>query len=307
MRAAAIDVGTNSIKMVIGESDSAGNIIILNESSVNARLGKGLASTRIINADAMTSGLNAIGNHVNSARELEVDLIRVVGTNVVRDAKNSSELIELVKAQYNIDLEKLSGDTEARYAFLAITGDAQLGVVDGSQMIIDSGGGSTEMILGNSEQIVSTVSVDVGAVRVTETFLKGIPADSKSLADARRYIYQELEPNLDGKNPSRLVCIGGSAINLARILYGIQPKNTMDVHARKLSLKSLEDLISSLAKMKLDERKQLIGLEPERADIILGGALIIEQVLYTLELKEALISARGLRHAVLFEMLRTGR
>lgn len=307
MRAAAIDVGTNSIKMVIGESDSAGNISILNESSVNARLGKGLASTRLISIDALSRGLEAISDHIIKAREFDVDSIRIVGTNVIRDAVNSIELKKSVKLLHGIDIEELSGDDEAKYAFLAATGDSQLGVTDNPQMIIDSGGGSTEMILGIGKQIASSVSVGIGAVRITETYLKEIPADIQSLTKARRSINQELISYLKGKNPSRLICIGGSTINLARILYGIQPKDTTDVHARKLVLENLTDLISKLAGMNLDERKALVGLEPERADIILGGALIIEQIISALGLREAIISVRGLRHAILFEMLGSGR
>ena len=307
MRAASIDVGTNSIKMVVGESDTAGNISMLYESSVNARLGKGLASTRLISIDAMNRGLEAITDHITKARSFDVQRIRIVGTNVIRDATNSSALIESVKHIHNIELEELSGNDEAKYAFLAISSDSQLGANDEPQMVIDTGGGSTEMILGAGNQIISSVSLNIGAVRITETFLNEIPADGKSLAEARKSIREELVSYLDGKDPRRLICIGGSAINLARIHYGIQSKDTTDVHACKLSLDDLEATIGELAEMTLDERKALVGLEPERADIILGGALIIEQVLTALGLQEALVSVRGLRHAILFEMLGSGR
>lgn len=307
MRAAAIDVGTNSIKMVVGESDPEGNIIILHESSVNARLGQGLASTGLIAPEALKRGLDAIGAHLSKAREFDADEIRIVGTNVIRDAANSSELIQSVKRLYSVDLEKLSGDDEARYAFLAIAGDSQLGFSDDLQMIIDTGGGSTEMISGVGSQMLSSVSVNIGAVRVTETYLKEIPAKINSLIEARVSVKKSLIPYLEGKKPNRLICIGGSAINLARIYYKIEPAHTTDVHALKLSLKSIEELIGKLAQMNLNERKSLIGLEPERADIILGGALIIEQIISILDLQEVIISVRGLRHAVLFEMLGFGR
>lgn len=306
-RAAVIDVGTNSIKMVIGESDNAGSVSILDESSVNARLGEGLASARLIRTKALERGINAIAVHVANARGFGVDQIRIVGTNVIRDAVNSIEMTTNVKLLFNLHLEELSGEDEAEYAFLAITGDPQLGGTDDPQMIVDSGGGSTEMIMGVGNQITSSVSIDIGAVRIMERFLKAIPSDNRSLADARRSIHKELRPYLGGKHPSRLICVGGSAVNLARIIYEIHPENTFEVHARRLALKDLEDLISKLAGMNLDERRSLIGLEPERADIIPGGALIIEQILLILGLHETIISVRGLRHAVLFEMLGAGR
>ena len=303
MRAAAIDVGTNSVKSCVGEKDGDGNVRILDEASDNPRLGEGFAETHELQSEAIDRAVKAIGRQVQLARHFNADLIRVVGTSAARDAVNRDVLIERIRHETGIDFETASEYDEARLSYLAVALDPKLGVFGGNQLVVDVGGGSTEFIYGSGAEMDFTISVRAGAVRLTEKFLKGDRQTICQLVDAGTMAEHLIRGVARKAGIERLVGVGGSIINIARVCRGVSPDKTDQVHGIEMSYTEIRGVMNTLLTRSIAERRDLVGLEPERADIILGGAVIIDRILALFEMEHMVVCTRGLRHGLLNEML----
>lgn len=303
MKAAAIDVGTNSVKICIAEKDPSGSINVIKESYVNARLGEGFAAKRELQPEAIERTTRAILDQVKLARELDTDAIRVVGTSAVRDATNSQALVARVFHETGLRLETMSEHDEARLSYSAVALDPDLGQYEGAQLVIDIGGGSTEFIYGDQTKMGFAVSVRAGAVRLTERFLIGEKPSAYQLLDAGTMADTLIQEVAREAHIDRLVGVGGSVLNIARIRAGISVEDTARVHGFRMSHDDLRQVTVALMSRTLDERKALVGLEPERADIILGGAVILDRILEMFAMEEMIVSTKGLRYGLLYEML----
>ena len=218
-RFAVIDVGTNSVKFHVGEHAADGTWRTVVDRADVTRLGEGLDESGKLGAEPIARTIDAIAGMVEEARNLGVEEIAAVGTAGLRIASNSAELIDAVRERCGLEIEVISGEEESRLAYLAA--ESGLGVVPGSLVVFDTGGGSTQFTFGKAGVVDERFSVNVGAVRLTERFGLDGPVSEQTLAEALGAIGAELE-TLDGRATSdAMVGMGGAVTNMAAVKHGL--------------------------------------------------------------------------------------
>jgi exopolyphosphatase / guanosine-5'-triphosphate,3'-diphosphate pyrophosphatase len=296
-RFAVVDVGTNSVKFHIGERGADGDWRTVLDRAQSTRLGDGLQETGHLNPEPMERTVAAIAEMAEEARQNRVAAIAAVGTAGLRIAPNSADLVEAVQARSGVLLEVISGEQEARLAYLAAM--AGIGQVPGSRVVFDTGGGSSQFTFGSGEEVEERFSVDVGAVRYTERYhLDGV-VSQEVLAEALAALDADLG-RLDGRpTPEVLVGMGGAVTNLTAVKHGLAEYDADVVQGTVLDRSEIDRQIELYRTRSLDERREIVGLQPQRADIILTGACIVRTVLGKLGKDSLTVSDRGLRHGVL--------
>lgn len=276
---ATIDVGTNSVKLLVAEARN-GRVRPLEERVTITRLGEGVEKSGHISRPAMDRTLEALVDFREHARSRRAWNIAAVGTRVLRAAKNAGEFVKRCRGELDLDVRVLSGPEEARLAFLGAT-EGKTGVA-----ALDIGGGSTEIMT-----LRSAKSWNVGAVTLTERFGDDVEAMAREVRRA-------VKP---GTLPRRLIGIGGAVATAV----AIQRKRDLTpgiVHGRRLSIGQVREMRDRLAAMTLEERKHVTGLEPARADIIVAGLTILAEVMEKARFSSMTASARGLRHGLALEL-----
>jgi exopolyphosphatase / guanosine-5'-triphosphate,3'-diphosphate pyrophosphatase len=301
--AAAIDVGTNSVKLLVAALDRNETRRVYETSAVT-RLGEAMQAQSLrLREAAMRRTVDALVPMVAAAREHGAADIVAVGTAALRDAENREEFLRRVRDRCGLDVEVIPGQEEARLSFMAVRLDAHWRDCE-MLVVIDIGGGSTEIIHGrrHTDYVAARVSVNVGAVRVTESYLKSDPPTINQLTEANRAIvhaFAQVEATRIS-NPFSVVTVGGTASNLAGMDAGVA-RNLDDLHGHVLTADRLEQMIDRLAISTVEQRKEIVGLDPRRADIILGGALLLSQAMARIGCTEVSVSMRGLRWGLLFD------
>jgi exopolyphosphatase/guanosine-5'-triphosphate,3'-diphosphate pyrophosphatase len=298
-RYAVIDVGTNSVKFLLAERSPEGAWSMLVNRSDVARLGEGLDKSGRLSEEAMARTLDAIAAAADEAWRQGADGVVAVGTAGLRAASNSAEFIAAVEERCGIKLEVISGQEEARLSYLAAIAD--LGDVQGSLLVFESGGGSTQFTFGRADKIDEQFSVDAGAVRYAERFGLTDKVNDEALAAAMQAIAADLSA-LDGRPaPAAVVAMGGTVTNLAAIKHQMKNYDPDIVQGTVLDLKELDRQIEMFRTRSAEERRAIVGLQPKRADIILAGACIVRSVLAKLGVESLMVSDRGLRHRLVVE------
>lgn len=282
-RVAVLELGTNTFKYVVGSS-----AVIVLDRALPLRLGASLHSTGGISEEVAAQAINQIKFTLHEIEAYKPQEIVCVGAMTLRMAYNASEFIKRVKEETGLQMKVLSGDREAGLAFKAANLD---GMVTGNKAVLDVGGGSAELAFG-SDRVEYSYSLSLGAVLLTDKFVDSDPPSKSSLEAMRAYIHRTLKQNIRGVESSAIIVIGGTARNLANI----SGKTTM-------SREELQELYDFLKSKPLDERKQIQGLDPGRADIIIAGGLLIMEVLDVLGLDRFSACEKGVRHAILAEVL----
>lgn len=285
---------------------SDGRMRILHDTSLIVRLGEGVDATGEIGPEGMRRALAALCALVQQARAMGAARTRLVATSAVRDARNRGSFISRVQADCGLTVETISGEEESRLSYSSVALDPALGLFEGEQVTVDVGGGSTEITAGAREQVRSAISVRIGAVRLHERYLRADPPSAASIDEAAGSAEEVLWAAAPKVGKVRVVGIGGSAVNLARILSRIPPERTAEVHGAALAGEDLSRMIDMLAILTVEKRRRLVGLDPERADTILAGAIILDRALAVFGSDEMTVSTRGLRHGLLYEMLERG-
>jgi len=298
-RYAVIDVGTNSVKFHIGELAANGTWSTVVDRSEVTRLGEGLDETGRLEPGPMTRTAEAIAGMASDAETNGVAGLAAVGTAGLRLAANSGEFIREVEDRCGVSIEVISGEEEGRLAYLAVT--SALGVAKGSLVVFDTGGGSSQFTFSHDERIDERFSVPVGAVRFTERFgLDGVVADDV-LAGALDAISAELS-SLDGRAaPDAVAALGGAVTNLAAVKLELETYDPDRVNGTLLERTEVERQIELYRALTADQRRQIVGLQPGRAEVILAGACIVRTVMSKLACATLTVSDRGLRHGLLVE------
>ena len=298
-RFAVVDVGTNSVKFVIGERGADGERRTVVDRAEVTRLGQGLDRTGDLDEEPIARTVDAIADMAEEAAREEVVATAAVGTAGLRMAGNRESFVEAVRERTGIEVEIISGDEEARLAYLAVTSEMQLG--DGSLVLFDTGGGSSQFTFGHGEEVEERFSVDVGAVRFTERFgLDGVVSVER-FAEALNSIAVDLE-RLDGRpTPDQLVGIGGAVTNLAAVMHGLETYDPDVVRGTVLERAEVDRQLELYRTRTADQRREITGLQPKRAEVILAGACVVRTVLEKLGRDSLTVSDRGLRHGLLRE------
>ena len=299
VRYAVIDVGTNSVKFHIGERHPDGTWQTIVDRADITRLGEQLDEAGRLQRDAVDRTAQAIGEMVEEARRDGAAAVAAVGTAGLRIAPNSSELVELVREHCGVTVEVISGEEEARLAYLAAT--TSLPIAVRSLVVFDTGGGSSQFSFGDGRKVSERFSVDVGAVRFTEQFgLDGV-VDEARLAEARAAIDADLSRLGKRPKPNAVIGMGGAVTNLAAVKHKLSPYDPDVVHGTVLDRAELDRQIELYRTSTAAERREIRGLQPKRAEVILAGACVVRTILDKLVIDSLTVSDRGLRHGLLVE------
>jgi len=298
-RFVVIDAGTNSIKFHVAERDPAGVWRKVADRAEITRLGEGLEGSGRIGEPAIERAVEAISGMLAEARSNGAVALAAVGTEGLRRADNGAEVVRTIAGRTGVTIEIVSGETEARLAYLAAV--AALGVGDGSVVVFDTGGGSSQFTFGHGEVADERFSIDVGAVRYTERFGLDGPVSADDLGAAQAAIAADLI-RLDGRaRPDAVIGMGGAITNLTAVRHGLATYDPDVVQGTILDLAEIDRQIGLYAASDLEARRRIVGLQPRRADVILAGACIVRGVLTALGAAALTVSDRGLRHGVLVE------
>ncbi len=296
-RFAVVDVGTNSVKFHIGERHPDGGWRKIVDRATPTRLGDGLQETGRLNPEPMQRTVEAIADMAEEARRHRVAAIAGVGTAGLRMAPNSEEFLAAVQTRSGLLLEIISGEQEGHLAYLAAM--AGIGPVAGSRVVFDTGGGSSQFTFGSGDRVEERFSVNVGAVRYTERYGLDHVVTAETLDEALAALDQDLV-RLDGRpTPDVLVAMGGAVTNLAAVKHGLAQYDADVVQGTVLDRSEIDRQIALYCRLDLEGRRQVVGLQPQRADIILAGACVVRTVLGKLGKDALTVSDRGLRHGVL--------
>jgi exopolyphosphatase / guanosine-5'-triphosphate,3'-diphosphate pyrophosphatase len=299
MRCAVIDVGTNSVKFVITERAEDGSWTTVVDRAEVTRLGERLDDGGELRPEPIERTVEAVAAMVEEAREAGVAEIAAVGTAGLRIASNSTTFLEAVRERTGVEVEVISGEEESRLAYLAVTSSLELG--DGTLVVFDTGGGSSQFTFGRADRVDERFSVDVGAARFTEQFgLDGV-VDEQTVGVARDAIASDLD-RLDGRPvPDVVVGMGGAVTNLAAVKHELATYDPSVIQGATLEAAEVDRQIELYRARDADGRRSIVGLQPKRAEVILAGALIVRTVLAELGRDRLTVSDRGLRHGLLAE------
>jgi exopolyphosphatase / guanosine-5'-triphosphate,3'-diphosphate pyrophosphatase len=309
VRRAVIDVGTNSVKLLI--ADVAGQEVMpIAEDSKQTRLGKGFYETHRLQPGAIERTAIAVAKYARIARDWETEQIRIIATSAVRDAGNAQDLIDAVQSSCGLTLEIISGEAEADYVYHGVSSDPKL---DGRPLLIlDVGGGSTELIVGEHGRKYYRNSFPLGTVRLWETIQPSDPPGPMALEECRRrvshFLASEVAPGLRHAiarcdAPPLLVGTGGTATILARLEGRLAGFERDQIEATILSQARMSFWVRHLWSHSLAQRKELRGLPAKRADIIIMGVAIYEAVMECFGFSELRVSTRGLRFGALMRSI----
>ena len=294
-----IDVGTNSVKFVIAERAENGSWTTVVDRAEVTRLGEGLDDGGELRPEPIERTVEVVAAMADEARGAGVAEIAAVGTAGLRIASNSATFLDAVRERAGVEVEVISGEEESRLAYLAVTSALDLG--DSTLVVFDSGGGSSQFTFGRADRVDERFSVNVGAVGFTERFgLDGV-VDEQTLGAARDAIAADLD-RLDGRpEPDIVVGMGGAVTNLAAVKHELATYDPSVIQGATLEAGEVDRQIELYRTRTADERRDIVGLQPKRAEVILAGALIVHTVLAELGRDRLTVSDRGLRHGVLAE------
>ena len=298
-RYAVIDVGTNSVKFTISERRLDDTWQTVMDRAEITRLGEGLEKTGEIGSEAMERTVSVIAAMVLQAREAGVAVIAAVGTMGMRTAHNSQQFIDMVEQRCGVRIETIPGTEEGRLAYLAVK--AGLGLAEGSLVIFDTGGGSTQFTFGRGSNVEEQFSLNVGAVRFTEKYGLAGAISSGQLKLVQDAIASELT-RIDGRPaPKGLVGMGGAITNIAAVKHEMAKYDPNVIQGSAIERSEVDRQIEMYRSKTIDERRAIVGLQPKRADVILAGACIVKIVMDKLGKDRLSVSDRGLRHGILID------
>ena len=298
---AVIDIGSNSIKMRLADVTGRNVRVIRDETEV-VRLGRGMSLTGCLAEESMRVSCETVGRMVRRARSAGAEIC-LVGTMALRTAGNALDFVSMVKHECGLPVKILSGEDEAKYSWLGASDGFEL---NGPAVMFDSGGGSTEFVLGSGSEIKKLVSVPIGAVNLSERFfLSNIlsavsPVSKAACDDAVAYVKELLAQNrIDEFAAASVIGVGGGAVAMASVKNACENFTPPLLHGSILTRKDALRQIRLYASLTLKEREEIIGLPASRADVILGSACIIFAALGILKAPSCIISINGLRHGLL--------
>jgi exopolyphosphatase / guanosine-5'-triphosphate,3'-diphosphate pyrophosphatase len=302
-RLAAIDIGTNSIRLAVAEVDPDGSYRLLDEDREMTRLGRGLYASGHLAEGPMELSLQALGKMKAIADGFGVAELRAIATSAVREASNGREFVREAWRRHRVRIEVVPAEEEARLAFRSVTRHYDLD--DRLTTIVDIGGGSTEVILSAGGLVEQVISLPLGAVRLSERFAKSDPLRPKHWRALRDAIDRTIKDSI-GKPPFAaplMIGSGGTFTNLADMAQAERDGKVTTSRDYALSRAEITRMLDRLRETPLDARRRIPGLNPQRADIILGGVAVVARLTKWLGTQRVLVNDRGVRDGVLLSMI----
>ena len=300
-RLASFDLGTNTFLLLIADVGEGRVEPILDKETI-VRLGKGVDSAGNLNAEAMQRGWACLQEYAMLAKQYGAGQIFAVGTSALRDAANRSEFLEAALEKTGVRVEVISGEEEARLTFVGTLSNKMN--LPAPIAVLDIGGGSTEVVIGEPDQknFLQARSVDIGSVRLTERFVQSDPVQPEEIMRIRRQAENMMRATWPPENFAMIKTLIGTAGTITTLAAMAQRRHEYDpnrIDGFILTRQKLGELIIALRERTIVERRQLAGLSPARADVILAGAIILEAFLDIYQFPGLIVSDRGLRYGVL--------
>lgn len=297
LRTAGIDIGTNSVRLLTGEFHHAAHgpsLQTLRRLMTITRLGEGVDEHGLLNPDAVERTMATLRSYRGLMRTDEVEAWEVAATSAARDASNASVFMQHVEEIMETPPRVLSGEEEASLSFLGATYDLRgFRPQKGNLLVVDIGGGSTEVIVGGDGRILEAFSIDVGCVRMSERFLASDPPLPRELREMEDHIRRELAPRsgrVSRWEPVLMLGLAGTITTLSGLKQGLERYDGDAIHHSWLNVSDVEALYKRLYSLPLVERREAMKLEPGRADVIVGGTAVLLVFLRELDIREFLVS-----------------
>jgi exopolyphosphatase/guanosine-5'-triphosphate,3'-diphosphate pyrophosphatase len=303
-RVAVIDVGTNSARLLVADVRE-GRVSPVERRSRVTRLGRGVDLSWRLSAEAIEDTCGAIGEYVEAIEELGADRVDAIATSAVRDAGNGGAFIAELRERFALSTRVLDGEEEARLTYLGATSEHS---PTRPTLVIDIGGGSTELIVGSGEEISFHASLQAGVVRHTERHIASDPPTAVELeslaADVRGLIETAIE---GGPSAEEGIAVAGTPTSLAAIEMQLDPYDPSRVHGHVLALPPIQRMLSQLASAPLSERVQIPGLHTDRAPTIVAGVVILAEAMRAFDLERITVSEHDILYGSAIAAAATGK
>jgi len=293
-------MGTNSTRLLVAEVEGA-RLSELDRRSTVTRLGRGVDTSRQLASEAIEDVCDTVAEYVARYEELGAERVAAIATSAVRDAENRGAFTGELRERFALDTRILDGDEEARLTYLGANHDRPPG---DDTLVVDIGGGSTELVVGRGDDVSFHASLDAGTVRHTERHVQHDPAEAAELEDLANDVQHLIDEALTGSDfvhASAGIGVAGTPTSLAAIDQVLDPYDPKLVHGYKLSLDSIQRMYSQLAAKTLEERLAVTGLHAGRAPTIVAGVVILIQVMRAFGLREIEVSEHDILYGAALE------
>ena len=295
VRVAVVDIGTNSTRLLIGDVQGT-RVTEVERRTTVTNMGRGVDHSGSICSDAVDDVCTVIGDYKSRYEEMGAERVMTIATSAVRDADNGEAFIAELRERFNLDARLLTGEEEANLTYKGATAHRP---DEGSTLVFDIGGGSTELIVGSGSKVGFHTSLQAGTIRQSERHLTSDPPDPhelEDLADEIRNLIDRAIATDPQANAGRAIAVAGTPTSLAAIDQGLEPYDPGRVHGYRLGMKPIQRMLSRLSCLSLAERLRVPGLHPGRAPTIVAGTVILVQVMRAFQMKEIEVSELDILH-----------
>lgn len=305
MRIGAVDIGTNSVRLLVADVDEGERLRAAHRMGEISRLGEGLDRTGVIDPAAAARTLECLERFVHEAEYSGASSIRVAGTNAFRVAANGPELAVSFSERIGYPVEILSGEEEAQLVFLAVL--SGMSAPRGPSVVVDIGGGSTEIISGAEEMGTQVISLELGCVRLTERLVQSDPPLESELEAVRSHVLEVFAEKLGSfelNGIERAIGVGGTVTAFGALDLGLIKYDPSRIENHHLTRDRISSIGKQLCSIPLSERRDLAGVSRGRADIIPAGAIILCELVNRFDVNGVYVSTRGLRYGLVLSEAR---
>jgi exopolyphosphatase/guanosine-5'-triphosphate,3'-diphosphate pyrophosphatase len=303
-RLAAIDIGTNSIRCIVVEVDQQGRYMVLDDEKATVRLGENLAASGAISPAAFARAVDAMSRIRKLIDGLKVSEVEVVATSAVRSASNGGELVSVLSRELGREIRVITGDEEAELVARSVRHNFDM---SGKRyMIIDIGGGSVEIMSAVANHVESCVSLELGAVRMTDKFIGSDPVKEAELTKLKRHVRSELKAVFGDNRPSVQTFIGsgGTITTLASMVMSMRKQAYTTSHGYEVLRSEVVHLLAMLVRKDIKSLRSVPGLNPDRADIIIAGLVVIDELMRYFGANMMLVNERGIREGLIISCMK---
>ena len=303
-RLAAIDIGTNSIRCIVVEVDQQGRYTVLDDEKATVRLGENLASSGAISPAAFARAVDAMSRIRKLIDGFKVTEVEAVATSAVRSASNGDELVAVLTRELGREIRVISGDEEADLVALSVRHNFDM--TGKRYMIIDIGGGSVEIMSAVGNHIESCYSLELGAVRMTDRFITSDPVSDSEIAKLKRFIRSELKTAFTDQRPTVQTFIGsgGTITALASMVMNMRRQAYSTSHGFEVLRSEVVHLLAMLVRKDIKSLRNVPGLNPDRADIIVAGFIVIDELMKFFGANMMLVNERGIREGLIISCMK---
>lgn len=303
-RLAAIDIGTNSIRCIVVEVYQQGRYTILDDEKTTVRLGENLAASGAISAAAFARAVDALSRIRKLIDGLKVTDVEAVATSAVRSASNGSELVAVLTHELGREIRTISGEEEAELVARSVRHNFDM---SGKRyMIIDIGGGSVEIMSAVGNNVESCFSLELGAVHMTDRFIRSDPVTLSELAELRRFVKQELKKVFEAEvhGVQTVIGSGGTITTLASMVMAMRKQSYSTSHGFEVLRSEVVHLLAMLVRKDVKALRTVPGLNPDRADIIVAGLIVIDELMKYFTANMLLVNERGIREGLIINCMK---